>query len=310
MSYLHLDRLIERAKKMGAQPVAVAYPCNLSSLEAAIQAAKTGLIKPILIGPKGQITKLAKLNSICLVAAELIDTGDDPNDAATMAVHLCKEGTARMIMKGSLHTDELLAAVVSKTAGLRTSRRISHAFVLDIPEYPKPLMLTDCVVNINPTLMEKRDIIQNAIDLSHILGVTKPNVAILSSVEIVNPAIQSSLDAAALTRMADRGQITGAVLDGPLAFDVAISSEAALTKGLVSTVAGHADILVVSGLDVGNALYKQLVYLAKSECAGVILGARVPIILTSRADSIISRLASCALGVIKSFQDATGVAAA
>lgn len=297
-SHPHLDRLVSDAAGLGPARVAVAFPCSASALEAALEAAKLGLIEPILLGPARRIEALARERGLDLGRAELIDTGEDPMAAAQASVAACREGRAELIMKGSLHTDELMAAAVARDGGLRTGRRVSHAFVFDLARYPKPLLMADCVVNINPGLSDKRDITQNAIDLAHALGIERPYVGILSAVETVNPAIPGTVEAAALSKMAERGQITGAVVDGPLAFDVAISQEAARIKGLQSPVCARPDLLIVPNLEAGNLLYKELVYLAGAECAGVVLGTRVPIVLTSRADSPRARVASCALAVL------------
>lgn len=299
MAYPYLDSLIARAQNLGAARVAVAYPLSASSLEATLAARRIGLIDPILVGPQAKIEALAAERKLDLATSEFLDTTDNPSSAAAAAVALCRDRQADMLMKGSLHTDELMSAVVSKEGGLRTRRRISHAFVFEMESYPKPLMIADCVVNIQPTLVDKRDITQNAIDLARIIGIETPRVGLLSAVETINPAIPNTLEAAALCKMADRGQITGAILDGPLAFDVAISAEAARIKGLASPIPGQADILVVPNLEAGNMLYKELVYLARAECAGIILGTAVPIVLTSRADSETCRITSCALAVIK-----------
>jgi phosphate acetyltransferase len=299
ISFPHLNRIIGAAVELGPTRVAVAYPCNASSVEAAATAQRMGLIKPIMIGPWARIEAIAREKGIDVSGMEYLETGDNPVAAAQGAVGLCKSSQADVIMKGSLHTDELLGAVVSKDGGLRTGRRTSHAFVFDIPTYAKPLMMADCVVNIAPGLMEKRDIAQNAIDLAHVLGVAKPYVAVLSAVETVNPAIPGTIEAAALSKMAQRGQITGAIVEGPLAFDNAISAEAAKIKGIETLSPDRPDILIVPNLEAGNMLYKQLVYLGKAECAGIILGTRVPIVLTSRADSELCRVASCALAVLQ-----------
>lgn len=261
-------------------------------------AERLGLIEPVLVGPRTRIQAIAAKQELDLATAQFVDTADDPCAAALTAVGLCRQGGARFIMKGSLHSDELLSMVVRKDGGLRTRRRASHAFVFDLPHYPKPLLVADCVVNISPGLTEKQDITQNAIELAHSLGITRPYVSILSAVETVNPAIPSTIDAAALSKMAQRGQITGAVVDGPLAFDVAISVEAARIKGLEPCTTDGPDILIVPNLEAGNILYKQLVYLAQAECAGIVLGTAVPIILTSRADSERNRVLSCALAVL------------
>ena len=300
----HLDRIIADARKLRPVRVAVTYPCSTSSIEAAIAARRIGLIEPVLIGPRAGIEAAAGGKVLDLASVEMIDTSDDSAEAAAISVTLCQEGQVQLIMKGSLHSDELLAAVV-RNGGLRTSRRISHVFVFDLPDYPKPLMIADCVVNISPGLMDKRDITQNAIDIAHSLGISRPYVGVLSAIETINPAIPGTVEAAALSKMAQRGQITGAVVDGPLAFDIAMSIEAARIKGIELPVADGPDILIVPNLEAGNILYKQLVYLAKAECAGVVLGTTVPIILTSRADSEKSRVASCALAMLYAHNKAT-----
>ena len=294
----HLRRLIEQASARGPMPTAVAYPCSVPSLEAVVQAASSRLIEPILVGPAARLRALAEGAGLDLGACRFIDSADDARAAAAHAAALCRDGQARALMKGSLHSDELLAAALSRDARLRTDRRASHVFVLDVPGVERPLLITDCVVNIEPALMDKRDIVQNAIDLAHALDIPRPKVAILSAVETVNPAIASTLDAAALCKMADRAQIHGAVLDGPLAFDLAMSAESARIKGIASPVAGSPDVLLVPGLEAGNIVYKQCVHLAGADCAGVVLGLQVPVVLTSRADSVASRVASCALAVL------------
>jgi phosphate acetyltransferase len=294
----YLSRLVAQARERGPIPVAVAYPCDAASIEAAVQAARARLIDPILVGPSERIRSVAARANTDLDSYRLIDSTDDPRDAAAQAAALCRDGNAQALMKGSLHSDELLGAAVARDARLRTERRASHVFVLDMPGVSRPLLITDCVVNIAPTLVDKRDIAQTAIELAHALGIALPKVAILSAVETVNPAIPSTLDAAALCKMADRKQIRGAVLDGPLAFDLAISAESARNKGIDSAVAGAPDIMLVPNLEAGNMVYKQLVYMASAECAGVVLGMHVPIILTSRSDSVQSRVASCALAVL------------
>ncbi len=297
-NYPHLDRIISEAAKLGPVRVAVAYPCSTTSIDSALTAERLGLIEPVFVGPRKRVEAIAEKQGISLARMTWIDCGEDPNEAAAAAVAMCRDGKARAIMKGSLHSDELLAAVISRDGGLKTPRRVSHAFVFDLEEYPKPLLLSDCVVNINPGLMDKRDITQNAIDLARTLGIKRPHVGILSAIETINPAIPGTLEAAVLSKMADRGQITGATVEGPLAFDIAISIEAAHIKGLVSLSPERPDILIVPNLEAGNILYKQLVYLAKAECAGIVLGTAVPIILTSRADSEKTRVASSALAVI------------
>jgi phosphate acetyltransferase len=297
-SYRYLDRIIGDAAKLGPAAVAVAYPCAASSIDAALTARELGLIEPIMVGPRKEITDIAERNNLEIGGVEMVESGEDPAAAAAACVALCQKEEARFIMKGSLHTDELLGVMVSKEIGMRTGRRTSHAFVFDLPNYSKPLFMADCVVNINPGLLDKRDITQNAIDLARALGVDRPYVAILSAIETINPVIPGTVDAAALCKMADRGQIHNAIVDGPLAFDIAISLEAAKIKGIKSAAADGPDILIVPNLEAGNLLYKQLVYLAKAECAGVVLGTRVPVILTSRADSAKARVASCALAAL------------
>ena len=294
----HLQHLLDQAKAQGPIPVAVAYPCDAGSLQAAMQAAQAGLITPLLLGPEARIRAAAQAAGLDLAGASIHSTADDPRAAAAQAAALCGSGQARALMKGSLHSDELLGAAVAREAGLRGSRRASHVFVMDLPGFERPLLMTDCVVNIFPTLMDKRDIAQNAIDLARAIGIARPRVAVLSAVETVNPAIPGTIDAAALCKMADRGQISGAILDGPLAYDNAISLRSAHHKGIVSDVAGQPDVLLVPSLEAGNMIYKQLVYMANAECAGLVLGMRVPIVLTSRSDSVASRIASCALAVL------------
>ncbi|HEU4665743.1 MAG TPA: bifunctional enoyl-CoA hydratase/phosphate acetyltransferase [Dokdonella sp.] len=291
------ERLLRAAQALPPIRVAVAHPCNREALEAAIEARDAGLVVPVLIGPRARVDAAAREAGLSLDGIERVDV-EHSHAAAAAAVALARECKVDAVMKGSLHTDELLHAVLDRDKGLRTARRVSHAFLMDVPNYPRPLLITDAAVNIAPTLAEKADIVQNAIDLMHRVGYEHPRVAILSAVETVNPAIPSTIEAAALCKMADRGQIGGGVLDGPLAFDNAVSEEAARIKGIVSPVAGRADVLVVPDLESGNMLYKQLVYLAGADAAGVVLGARVPIILASRSDSVRIRLASCALAVL------------
>jgi len=290
------ERLLDRCKALAAIPTAVAHPCEKSALEGAVNAAQAGLITPLLVGPEKEIVATARSGGIDLGQLEIVDA---PNsvDAAKQAVALVREGRAEVLMKGSLHTDELMSAVVSRDGGLRTGRRISHVFIMDVPTYHKVLIVTDAAINIAPTLEDKVDIVQNAIDLAISLGLEKPKVAILCAVETVNSKMQATLDAAALCKMAERGQIKHGILDGPLAFDNAISKEAAQTKGIKSAVAGDPDILLAPDLEAGNILAKQLSFLANADSAGMVLGARVPVILTSRADSVRSRIASC--GVAK-----------
>jgi phosphate acetyltransferase len=286
------QHLLAVAAGLDAVVTVVVHPCDKESLTGAIEAANAGLIIPVFVAPENKLRTLAATLGIDLSPYELI-AAVHSHDAAAKAVALIREGTGEALMKGSLHTDELLAEVVAHETGLRTGRRMSHVFILDVPNYPRPLFLTDAAININPTLMDKRDIVQNAIDLTHILGISNPMVAILSAVETINPEIRSTIDAAALCKMAERGQIIGGTLDGPLAFDNAISPQAAKVKDLQSPVAGHADILVVPDLEAGNMLAKQLQYLAGARAAGIALGARIPIVLTSRADSAFERRTSC-----------------
>jgi phosphate acetyltransferase len=292
------DRLVARCRDLSRVPFAVATPTTDVALSGAMAAANAGLIEPILVGDERAILTLASRLGIDLSKVRVVDAPDD-GDAARKAVALCREGAALGLMKGSLHTDALMHAVLDHQLGLRTARRVSHVFVIDAPAYPRPLLVTDAAINIYPTLDDKMDIAKNAIELAHALGIPKPNVAILSAVETVSSKITATLDAAALSKMADRGQITGGVLDGPLAFDTAVSVQAAQIKGLVSPVAGVADVLLVPDLESGNMLAKQLEYLGGAELAGVVLGARVPIVLTSRSDSARARLASCAVAVLR-----------
>jgi phosphate acetyltransferase len=275
-------------------PCAVVYPCDKDSLEGAIEAARRGFIIPVLIGPEVKIRSAAAEAKIDLAPYRIVST-EHSHASAAKAVELARAGEVEALMKGSLHTDEIMGAIVPSSAGLRTSRRISHVMVMDVSTYPKMLMLTDAAINIFPDLETKRDIIQNAIDLAHALGVERPKVGILSAVEVINPKIPSTLDAAVLCKMADRGQITGAILDGPLAFDNAISAQAARTKGISSPVSGDVDILLAPDLEAANMLFKQLTYLAGAEGAGIVLGTRIPVVLTSRADSVRTRLASVAV---------------
>ena len=291
------ERLIAAAKALPPLATAVAHPCDETSLEGALEAAEAGLIKPILVGPKDKIISVARAFSLDLSGIEIIDVPHS-QAAAETAVALVRSRKAELLMKGSLHTDELLAAVVNRETGIRTGRRISHVFVMDVPGHPHTLFITDAAVNIAPDLTAKHDIIQNAIDLHVGLGLGTPKVAILSAVETVTLSIPSTIEAAALCKMADRGQITGGELDGPLAFDNAISPEAARIKGIKSAVAGQAQILVVPDLEAGNMLAKNLIFLSGADAAGVVLGARVPIILTSRADNLRTRMASCAVAML------------
>jgi phosphate acetyltransferase len=290
-----LDALEAEARDKGRLAVAVAYPCSTDSLAAAVSAFEAGMIEPVLVGPRRRIEACADTLQVSLEGFRLVEAEDDPIVSSRAAVALVGANEVRALMKGSQHTDELLHAVVSRDANLRTSSRMSHVFWFDLPAYHKPLMVTDAVVNMAPSLKDKIDILANAIGFSHAIGLASPKVAILSAIETVNPDLASSVDAAALSKMADRGQMRAAIVDGPLAFDNAISAASAATKGISSPVAGDPDILMVPNLDVGNVLYKSFIYMGQGECAGVVLGARVPIILTSRSDSRRARIASCAL---------------
>ena len=289
--------LIDRAIAAGSVSVAVAHPCDAVSLEGAVGAARMGLIRPILVGPQARIHETARQSGLDISGLPIVDSAHS-HDSAAKAVEIVRRGEAEALMKGSLHTDEIMGAVVAHDTGIRTERRISHCFVMDVPGHENALIITDAAVNILPTLDVKVDIVQNAIDLAHALGVPEVRVAILSAMETVNPKVPSTVEAAALCKMADRGQITGAVLDGPLALDNAISAEAAAVKHIVSPVAGRANVLVVPDLEAGNMLAKSLSFLAGADCAGIVLGARAPVILTSRADSLITRYASCAVAVL------------
>jgi len=291
------ESLIARCKGLPPTPTAVAHPCDESALIAATEAADAGLITPILVGPRTRIEAVAKQHRIDISKLEIVDAPDSEASAAA-AVALVREGRAEALMKGSLHTDELMGAVVKRDTGLRTPRRISHCFIMDVPAHADVLIITDAAVNIAPTLRDKIDIVQNAIDLARDLGAPEVRVAILSAMETVNPDVPSTLEAAALCKMADRRQITGALLDGPLALDNAISLEAAQIKKIDSPVAGRANVLVAPDLEAGNMLAKSLTFLAGADAAGIVLGARVPIILTSRADSVLTRLASCGVAVL------------
>ncbi|MFK7816879.1 MAG: bifunctional enoyl-CoA hydratase/phosphate acetyltransferase [Gammaproteobacteria bacterium] len=293
----HLERLLQAVSSMPALRTAVVHPVGESSLLGAIEAAKDGLIEPILIGPMQRIKEVASKGDINIEGIEIIST-QHSHDSAKVAVELARDGKASAIMKGKIHTDELMSAVVSREGGLRTGRRMSHVFAFDVPTYPRPLFITDAAINIGPDLETKADIIRNVIDLAHLLGIETPRVAILSAVETVTSKIESTLHAAALCKMADRGQIKGGLLDGPLAFDNAVSEESVKIKGIVSDVAGKAEVLVVPDIEAGNMLAKQLEYLAKAEGAGIVLGAKVPVVLPSRADDAVSRLAACALAVM------------
>lgn len=291
------QQLIELTKGLEPIRTAVVHPVDRYSLLGALDAAKANLIVPTLIGPEAKIREAAEAADLDLTPYRLIPTAHS-HEAAAKAVSMARAGEVEALMKGSLHTDEFMHEVIARDTGLATERRVSHVFVMDVPTYPRPLFITDAAINIAPGLDDKRDIVQNAIDLAHVLGIESPRVAILSAVETVTAKLRSTLDAAALCKMADRGQITGGVVDGPLAFDNAVSEEAAQIKAITSPVAGRADILVVPDLEAGNMLVKQLGYLAEAQGAGIVLGARIPIILTSRADTVLARMASCAVALV------------
>ena len=296
----HHDRfraLIESCRTLSPLHTAIVHPCDAPSLRGVFEAAEAGLIIPVLVGPEAKIRATAEALSLDLTPYRIVSVPHS-HAAAAEACRLARSGEVEALMKGSLHTDELMHELLRKDSGLRTGRRMSHCYVMDVPSYPKMLLLTDGAINITPQLEDKRDICQNAIDLAHAIGITEPKVAILAAVETVTGKLTSTLDAAALCKMAERGQITGGILDGPLAFDNAVSRDAARTKGIVSKVAGDADVLIVGTLEEGNLLAKQLSFLAGADAAGVVMGARVPILLTSRADSSRTRLASCAVGVL------------
>ena len=291
------ERLIARAKQVPAATTIVVHPCDETSLRGPIEAAQAGIIVPVLVGPAAKISAVAREHRLDISRFEIVDAPHS-EAAAAKAVELIHASKGELLMKGSLHTDELMREVASSKTGLRTARRISHVFVMDVPTYSETLFITDAAINIFPDLDAKRDIVQNAVDLFTQVGLGTPRVAILSAVETVTSKIPSTIEAAALCKMAERGQITGGILDGPLAFDNAIDPEAAKIKGIKSAVAGRAQILVVPDLEAGNMLAKNLTFLAKADAAGIVLGARVPIILTSRADSVRSRMASCAVAVL------------
>ena len=291
------DRLIAACKELPPTPTAVAHPCDDSSLKGAVEAAKLGLIAPILVGPADRIRAVAAKAGLDISSYEIVDAAFSQESAAK-AVALVREGRAEALMKGSLHTDELMGAVVRRETGIRTARRVSHCFVMDVPGRAEALIITDAAVNIAPTLADKMDIAQNAIDLAHALQIKEVRVAVLSAMETVNPGVPSTIEAAAICKMADRGQITGALVDGPLALDNAIDPEAAKIKKITSPVAGRANVLLVPDLEAGNMLAKSLTFLSGADAAGIVLGARVPIILTSRADSVLTRLASCAVAAL------------
>ena len=303
------DRLVQVATRHPAMATAVAHPCDAVSLESAVEAARLGLLKPILVGPAARVHDIAAREGLDISSFELISSAHS-HDSAAKAVELVRCGRAEALMKGSLHTDELMGAVVARETGIRTARRVSHCFVMDVPSHLEALIISDAAVNIAPTLEDKVDIVQNAIDLAHAMGVAEVRVAILSAMESVNPKVPSTVEAAALCKMVDRGQITGALIDGPLALDNAISPDAAAIKHIVSPVAGCANVLIVPDLEAGNMLAKSLTFLAGADAAGIVLGARVPIILTSRADSHLTRLASSAVAVLVAAARRSNAAAA
>ena len=292
-----LQQLLDYVRPMGRVRIAVVHPCDALSLASALDARDAGLIEPVLVGPAGKIRATAQAAGLDISGLQIEDAPHS-HAASDRAVELARRQEAEALMKGSLHTDELLKAVLNSATGLRTERRLSHCFLMQTPAYPRPFIITDAAVNIAPTLMDKADIVRNAIDLAHAIGVAEPRVAILAAVETVHANMPATLDAAALCKMADRGQIKGGVLDGPLAFDNAVSPDAARIKGIVSPVAGQADILVVPDLESGNMLAKQLEFMGQADSAGIVLGARVPIVLTSRADARDTRVASCAIAVL------------
>jgi phosphate acetyltransferase/phosphate butyryltransferase len=300
-SHPRLDALVERARQRGAKPVVgLVHPCDALALEAAAAIEAAGIARPLLIGPREAIAQAADAARIDVKAFEVVDSGAPASESARRAVALAREGALGALMKGSLHTDELMSAVVDRASGLRGERRVSHAFVFDLPRYPKLLALADCVVNIAPNLATKRDILGNAIELLQRLGIAEPRVGIVAAVETVNPSIPATVDAQALVQMAREGAWPGAIVEGPFGFDNAISATAARLKGIDSRVAGQADLLLVPDLNAGNMLYKSFNYIGGGDCAGLVLGARVPIVLTSRADSLAARLASAALAVLAS----------
>ena len=299
--------LLKRCEGLAPAATAVVHPCSDDALMGPIEAAQRGLIDPILVGPPAKIQSIAEKAGLDVSAYRLVPV-EHSHQAAEKAVALIRSGEAELLMKGSLHTDELLHEVLRRDTGIRTERRLSHCFLLAVPTYARPFILTDAAINIAPDLMAKRDICRNAIDVAHAMGLAQPKVALLAAVETINPMMPATLDAAALCKMADRGQIKGAIIDGPLAFDNAADEEAARTKGIVSPVAGQADILVVPDLEAGNMLAKQLTFMAKAEAAGIVAGARVPIILTSRADSVQTRLASCAVAALLAEAARRGIA--
>ncbi|MGY0610774.1 bifunctional enoyl-CoA hydratase/phosphate acetyltransferase [Luteimonas sp. A501] len=292
-----LARLLHHVANLAPVRAAIVHPCDALSLAAALDVRDAGLVEPVLVAPRARLDVAAAAAGLDISGIPVEDVPHS-HAAAMRAAELAREGEVEIIIKGSLHSDELMSAVVASASGLRTKRRVSHCFVIQTPHYPRPFLVTDAAVNLAPDLLQKADIVQNAIDLARVLGIATAKVAILAAVETVNPSMQATLDAAALCKMADRGQITGGVLDGPLAFDNAVSMEAAKTKGIASPVAGQADILVVPDLESGNMLAKQLIFMGQAASAGIVLGAKVPVVLTSRADPRESRMASCAIALM------------
>lgn len=292
-----LERLLAQVAPLPPLLTAVVHPCDTAALAGALEAARRKLIEPVLVGPRARIEDAARVAGESLDGIDMVEATHS-HDAARVACELARSGRVGALMKGSLHTAELLAAMVDGTFGLRTDRRMSHVFVLDVPDFPRPLLLTDAAINIAPDLATKRDIVQNAIDCALALGITDPRVAVLAAVETVHPAMPATVDAAALAKMAERGQIVGGRVDGPLAFDNAVSAEAATAKHIASSVAGHADVLVVPNIEAGNVAAKQLTWLAGAQSAGIVMGARVPVVLSSRADGALSRMAACAVAVL------------
>jgi len=292
-----IDRLIAHVRNLEPVRMAVVHPCDALSLGGAMDARDAGIIIPVLVGPQARLQAVAAEAGISLAGCEIVDAPHS-HAAAAAAACMAGKGEVQALMKGSLHSDEYLGAILAANVGLRTERRLTHCFIMETASYPRPFIITDAAINIAPTLDDKADIVRNAIDLAHVIGVAQPRVAILAAVETVNARMPATLDAAALCKMADRGQITGGLLDGPLAFDNAVSPEAARVKGIQSEVAGHADVLVVPDLESGNMLAKQLEYLGGADSAGIVMGARVPVVLTSRADSRQTRLASCAIALM------------
>ena len=292
-----LQALLDRCRGLAPVRTAVVHPCDRESLSATVEAARMGLIEPILVAPRGRLEAVAASDRIDITGWPIVETAHS-HDSAAQGVALVRAGKAEVLMKGSLHSDELLTELINPATGLRTARRVSHCFVMDVPSYPHLLIITDAAVNIAPTLADKADIVQNAIDLAGTLGLDPVRVAVLSAMETVNPAVPSTIEAAALCKMADRGQIVGGLVDGPLALDNAISLEAMRIKHIESSVAGRANVLVVPDLEAGNMLAKSLSFLAMADAAGVVMGARVPVVLPSRADSLASRLAGCAVAVL------------